>query len=229
LKPGDIVELLDNLGSAFAASITAIDRDRTTLRIEGPVETMPEPAAQITVAQALGKADKFEQVVQHGTEIGAAVFVPVRAERCVVSVDSSPNRTASRRARWTQIAREAAQQCGRCRIPAVTAPVRALELFRQAESASDADLPDSLCSGAELRLLLHTDLEAATIRNVLNSLTERPGTVAIAIGPEGGWSPDEVIAARESGWLEVSLGSYVLRTETAALVAISRIMHCFEE
>jgi 16S rRNA (uracil1498-N3)-methyltransferase len=64
---------------------------------------------------------------------------------------------------------------------------------------------------------------------VLSTQNNRLNKITIAIGPEGGWSPEEVTAARASGWLEVALGPYILRTETAALVAISRIMHCFEE
>lgn len=225
-RPGDIVELLDNRGGAFAGTILAIERDCTHLRIDGTVTTRPEPATNITVAQAFGKADKFEQVVQHGTEVGASEFVPVRADRCVVNVPVAQGRAADRLARWNQIAKDAAQQCGRCRIPFVKPPVRSLDLFRRPENVRELESSTAI---SELRLLLHPCAGATPIRAVLDALTNRLSTVTIAIGPEGGWSPEEVAIARSSGWLEVALGPYVLRTETAALVAISLFMHCLED
>ena len=96
--------------------------------------------------------------------------------------------------------------------------MRSLDLFRLAENAP----------GTEVRLLLHPHAEGAPLRSVLGALTGRPTAVTIAIGPEGGWSGEEVTAAHSSGWITTTLGPYILRTETAALVAISRIMHCFE-
>ena len=115
----------------------------------------------IIVAQALGKADKFEQVVQHGTEVGAAKFIPVRADRCVVNMPAAQDRAADRLTRWNQIAKEAAQQSGRCRIPVVMGPVRSLDLFLQSE---DSGKIESRTSSSELRLLLHP-LALVTLRS----------------------------------------------------------------
>lgn len=203
-----------------------VERSWTEVRLDGPVAVRPEPQTLIVVAQALGKGDRFEQVVQHGTEVGATVFVPVAADRCVATVRAVVSRGADRLARWNQIAKDAAQQCGRCRIPVVMPPVQSRELLRLSKDAENDEGPNS---ETELRLLLHTDADATPIRAVLDAQGNHPARVTIAIGPEGGWSPDEVRTARASGWLEVAIGPYVLRTETAALVAITRIMHCFED
>jgi 16S rRNA (uracil1498-N3)-methyltransferase len=186
------------------------------------MDTLPEPATHITVAQALGKFDKFEQVVQHGTEVGASQFVPIQAERSVVRLNNSDIKLA----RWRQIARDAARQCGRSRVPIVTQPAESLDLF-----SHDCELVlrgNSLPNG-QIRAFMHTDVESQSVRTLLSGLSERPSEIAIAIGPEGGWSINEVTAALSSGWIAISLGRYVLRTETAALVAISRILQCFED
>ena len=223
-KPGDAVELLDNLGGAFAGCVVSVERNQTQIRIGGNLPTRLEPATSIIVAQALGKADKFEQVVQHGTEVGASQFVPVLADRCVVNVRSCSenDRITVRLDRWNQIAREAAQQCGRCRIPVVTPPIRSIDLFNRTEDAAHSDC------GPNLRLLMHPNTRAASLRTVLGEVKVRLGSVTIAIGPEGGWTPSEVSAAQFSGWREVAVGPYILRTETAAIVAISRIMYGLE-
>src|SRR5690242_17508788 len=96
-RQGESVLLLDNAGNAFQAVLVTIGKTETRAHIEARVDAPPEPPVHLTVAQALGKGDKFEQVVQHGTEVGASAFVPVRAERCVADVPAA--RVAERVAR----------------------------------------------------------------------------------------------------------------------------------
>ncbi len=217
-RVGDVVEILDNRGGAFNASVVTIERNNTKLKIDYVAIPLPEPEIAITVAQALGKSDKFEQVVQHGTEVGAAGFTPVQADRCVVNLRSAEDRISDRLVRWNQIAKDAAQQCGRSRIPVVNPPIQSSELFRR----------PVMGDAATLRLLMHPHEDVAPLRSVFQALPERTDGVTIAIGPEGGWSDEEANAAHDSGWIAVNLGSYILRTETAALVAISRILQYFE-
>ena len=218
IRTGDRVVLLDNLGGAFLGSVETIEKSRTLIGIIGPAETKPEPHTKITVAQALGKADKFEQVVQHGTEAGASSFVPVRSDHCVVDVRKESDRAAAQQARWKQIAKGAAQQCGRTFIPTVLEPVLSAKLFHDTCSNDPIET---------IRLILHTEADSTPLRSTMESLTSRPKSVYIAVGPEGGWSPSELSAAQSAGWRQISLGPYVLRMETAALVAISQILFCF--
>jgi 16S rRNA (uracil1498-N3)-methyltransferase len=212
-RPGAVITLLDNRGNAFRAVLVSIDKAETQARIEARIPTPPEPAVFITVAQALGKGDKFEQVIQHGTEAGASAFVPVRAERCVVEFPQA--RAAERIARWRQIARGAAEQSGRARIAEVEAPLRLEELLERATGPED------------LGLFLHPGEETVPLRAALGR-PDRPSRLWLAIGPEGGWSPKEVASARQANWVPVTLGARILRTETAALVAISQILYALE-
>lgn len=234
---GATIALLDNRGNVFRAALVKIDKNQTTARIEAPLEAAPEPCVHITVAQALIKGDKFEQVVQHGTEAGASAFVPVRAERC--NVDLKADRIPDRLSRWQTIAQSAAEQSGRARIPEISAPI------------SFANLLAIAAKNAVPLLLLHTDAKAQSLHDALHSLSH-PTHLMLAIGPEGGWSPNEVsgacttncgkkdsegIQSNETGMVEqpvgsivlaVTLGAHILRTETAALVAISQILYHFE-
>ena len=110
-RVGQSVIVLDGRGNAFRAVLVTIGKSESVARIEEAVAVPPEPPIILTIAQALGKGDKFEQVVQHGTEAGASAFIPVRAERCVVDVPDAKVRIAW--LRWQQIAKSAAEQSGR--------------------------------------------------------------------------------------------------------------------
>ena len=211
---GDAVTLLDSAGNAYCAVLVTIDKSETTARLEARLEMPPEPAVHIQIAQALGKGDKFEQVVQHGTEAGAGAFLPVRAERCVV--DIPPGKIADRLARWRQIAKGAAEQSGRARIPDVAAPLSFAEMLHAAAA------PDTF------GLLLHPGEDSIPLRALLNCRPSPPERLLLAVGPEGGWSPAEVSAARMANLSPVTLGRRILRTETAALIAISQILYAFE-
>jgi 16S rRNA (uracil1498-N3)-methyltransferase len=214
-RPGDKVILLDNAGNAFQAVLVTIGKTQTEAAIQGRLGDMPsEPPVFITVAQALGKGDRFEQVLQHGTEVGASAFLPLRTARCVVDVPAA--RMAERVGRWRQIVRGAAEQSGRTRLPEVFAPIPFAELLRRATQTE------------ALTLLLHPDTSAMPLRTVLRALPEPPKRLILAVGPEGGWSPAEVSAARTANVKSIAIGAYVLRTETAALVAISQILYELE-
>jgi 16S rRNA (uracil1498-N3)-methyltransferase len=211
---GESLILLDNAGNAFQAVLVTLDKAETTARITCRVDLPAEPNVFVTVAQALGKGDKFEQVIQHGTEAGAGAFVPVRAERCVMELPAA--RVADRLARWRLVAKGAAEQSGRARIPEIAAPLSFAVLLQQ---AAVGDTPG---------LLLHPSDEAVPLRALLDGLPAPPARLLLAVGPEGGWSPAEVSAARAANLRPVSLGMRILRTETAALVALSQILYAFE-
>jgi 16S rRNA (uracil1498-N3)-methyltransferase len=212
-RSGDSVLLLDGQGNAFHARLVSVEKQETIARIESPAAIPPEPPVFLTVGQALGKGDKFEQVIQHGTEAGASGFVPVRADRSVVDIPAA--KLTDRVTRWRQIAKGAAEQSGRSRIAEVSAPQTVQELLRTTANDTQA-------------LLLHTDPTAVRLRPTLEAWTPAPTRLLLLVGPEGGWSPAEVAHAGAAGARLISLGPRILRTETAALVAISQILYSME-
>ncbi|HWI65054.1 MAG TPA: 16S rRNA (uracil(1498)-N(3))-methyltransferase [Symbiobacteriaceae bacterium] len=172
-----------------------------------------EPAAgespvRITLFQGMAKGEKMETVIQHGTEIGMAEFVPVNTARAIVKLE--PKKAAERVERWQRIAREAAEQSRRGAVPQV-APV--------------ASWKEALARSAEFDLVLVPWEEGGQPLKAV--LGEHPAArrVAVFIGPEGGLAPDEVALARERGAIPVTLGPRILRTETAGLAAAAAILY----
>lgn len=198
LRVGEELILLDNRGGAFRSVVTAVAKREMLAQITGPAEAAGEPGIHITVAQSLGKGDKFEQVIQHGTEIGASSFIPMVTEHVLERAAGK-----NRQARWELVAKGAAEQCGRSRIPVVEPVTSFTELVARF---------------GEYRVVLMLDSEG----EALPALTGQ--TVLILVGPEGGFSPRELQQGKDAGARVVSLGSFTLRTETAALVAVSRIL-----
>ncbi|HEY8346615.1 MAG TPA: RsmE family RNA methyltransferase [Symbiobacteriaceae bacterium] len=169
------------------------------------VETRPatgEPAVHITLFQGLAKGDKLETVIQQGTQLGINEFVPVVTSRSVVKLE--PRKAAERVQRWRRIAREAAAQSRRGAVP----HVRDVEHWHHVVTQSrhyDLALVPWEEGGEPLRSVL-ADVPA-------------PRRIAIFIGPEGGFAPEEISLAREHGARPVTLGPRILRTELAGLVA----------
>jgi 16S rRNA (uracil1498-N3)-methyltransferase len=166
-----------------------------------------EPVVRITLFQGLAKGEKMESVIQHGTEVGIAEFVPVASSRSVVKLESA--KAQAKVERWQRIAREAAEQSRRGAVPLV-GPVSSWKA--------------AVARAAQLDLVLVPWEEGGEpLRSVLGIGT--PKSIGLFIGPEGGLSPDEVTLARAHGARTVTLGPRILRTETAGLVAVSAILY----
>jgi 16S rRNA (uracil1498-N3)-methyltransferase len=209
LREGDTLEVFDGRGTRFDGTVTAIGPTEARLTLTNP-RAMPAARA-LTVVQGLPKADKLELVLQKGTELGAAVFAPAACARSVVKLDA-PAKEHARRERWQRIVEEAARQCGRADVPRVL-PVRPLE----AAVAALEDAPAVFILDEEERAL---PLSVAA-REALDA--RRP--IALVIGPEGGLAREEVAALVARGAVPVTLGTLVLRTETAALAALAVLRH----
>lgn len=201
VKPGEKLEVFDGNGHAFDAAVTRVAEKSLSLTLSAP---RPAPTAPpLTLIQGLPKGDKLELVLQKGTELGVAAFWPAVTERAV----SRPKDAEAKAQRWRKIAAEAARQCGRADVPSVAAP---------------GPLDDALAALAPGTLLLVLDEEEKTLR-LSDALTGAP--VALVVGPEGGLSREEVKRLQQRGGVCVTLGSRVLRTETAALAALSVLLH----
>jgi 16S rRNA (uracil1498-N3)-methyltransferase len=206
LTVGDTVVLFDGKSVEVTARITRVGPRALELRIEERRAAAASDRPHVTLIQALAKGDKLDLVVQKSTELGVARVIPVTTERAVQRLDAGEMHALSRRARWQKIAKEAARQSGRLDIPEVEG-VTSLQTALAA-SAKDA-----------LKLLLWEGARQTSLRSVLPATP--PQQIVIAVGPEGGFTTDEVDAARAAGFVTAGLGPRVLRTETAALVTLA--------
>lgn len=204
LQAGAQFVLLDGQGHAFQAELLMLTRKEATGRVLAEVACPPEPRAQVTLYQATLKADKFEWILQKGTELGVSRFVPVISQRSIVRPTAA---VLNKYARWQAIIREAAEQCGRGRLPELLPPLDWSAAIQQAHG---------------LRLLPWEEQHraAVTIKTALTSPADNSTSLALLIGPEGGIAEEEAMAAQAQGWQWVSLGPRILRAETAAIASI---------
>ena len=203
LAPGDEVELLDGV-CRYAARLTKISKDGASAEI---LRVLPdaEPNVRITLYQGLPKADKMEFIVQKCTELGVYAVAPVQMERSVVQISGKDS--AKKAERWQRIAREAAKQCGRARVPAISLPQPLSNLSRALEEDYD------------LVLVPWEEARAGGIRAAIRETNAQ--RIAIVIGPEGGMTHEEVAWLTERGARAVTLGPRILRTETAGMAALT--------
>ena len=211
LRPGEAITLHDGENHACDATILEMARDTVTVRLAAKRTLNVEPSARVTVAQALPKTlDKAEQVLQHGTEIGAAGFMLFQAERSVARMEAR-DKIEKRLTRWRGIVQSAAEQSGRGVLPPVVWQPWAKDA---AKLFGDYD-----------RILILHESAAVPLRDALNAAPFlKDARLLILIGPEGGFTDAEVRVFTEAGGAAISLGSLVLRTETAALVGLAQIL-----
>ena len=214
-RSGDRVQVVDSGGVAFGATIDVGARDNRDARAVQVRATLDErldradaeTTLRVTVAQAVPKGQKMDLVVEKATELGAHAIVPVRSAR-VIGHDTSPAKVE----RWRRIAKSAAQQSGRLRVPDV---------------ADVHDWDALLATFAQYdRVFVPWELaEPAPLRDVFELALADARSVLVVIGPEGGFSSDEVDRARAAGASAISLGRRILRTETAALVVLAALLY----
>jgi len=203
-KVGDVIGLFDGKDTSWRGTI-----DRATpTRVEGVVSSEvkgTERRLTVRLLQGLPRGERFEWVLEKATELGVAEIVPVLTRRSVATVPSE--RVGSKMERWNKIVRAAAQQCGRVDCPRVVAPIS----FTEAVGG---------VSPQELILMAWEGENEKPLRDVLR-LKSEVRAVNVMIGPEGGFDPSEVVQAQNAGAVTVSLGSRILRTETAGLFVLS--------
>ncbi|MBF0219162.1 MAG: 16S rRNA (uracil(1498)-N(3))-methyltransferase [Gammaproteobacteria bacterium] len=197
---GDAVVLINGMGGEFSAHIIDLQRRSVTLLLDSYCATERESPLAITLLQGLSKGEKMDFTIQKSCELGVQRIIPVITERSVVRLDAK--REEKRQQHWQGVAIAASLQCGRNRIAAVDLPIS----FKEAVANS----------GDGLKLLLSPH-HAGT---ALGSVT-KPQHLTLLIGPEGGLTADEISSATAAGYLPLNLGSRILRTETAALVAMA--------
>jgi len=210
MKSGDHVIVLDNTGCEYTVILTKVGRQDVIGEVISRQQAQAEPKTQITLYQSLLAREKFEWVLQKCTEVGVTSFVPIVTERSIVRRQDAI--TPRKLSRWRDIITEAAEQSGRGRIPQIEDTV---------------NFTDAVCRLGDFdRCPIGTlETNGVSIKEVLQFGSDEPVTVALFIGPEGGFTDDEIADACSQGATAFSLGKRILRTETAAVVASAVILY----
>lgn len=209
LKPGENIIVSDTDGTDYICEVCGIEDELLRLAITETAEDNHELPSRVTLFQCLPKAEKFEFIIQKAVELGVSDIVPVISKNCVVRLDDK--KAAAKLKRWQLIAENAAKQSKRSIIPKVHEPMN----FRQAVE---------LCEQSDISIIPyeHEQGIVGTCEAIVSFL---PGSsIGVMIGPEGGFDPLEVAMANRHGIRSISLGKRILRTETAAIAALSLIM-----
>ncbi len=201
MEAGHEVTLFNGEGGEYAATITHISKNGVTVKTTGYREREIESPLAVTLAQAISSGDRMDYTLQKAVELGVTHIQPLSSERCVVKL--AGDRAEKRMRHWQQVVISACEQCGRNRVPEV-APIQPLIHWL-------GNLPPDT-----QHLML-----APGAQHSLGELPAPGAPVTLLIGPEGGLSPNEIRAAESRGFTPVRLGPRVLRTETAALVALA--------
>lgn len=211
-REGERVIVGDGIERSFLVEITQLTPKRGEGIILEILQEDRELPVRITLAQALTKGDKMDWIVQKATELGVSSLLPFTSSRTIVKLDRK--KEEERLLRWKRIAKEAAEQCHRVKIPDLHPILSYQQLLLQASIFDAAFIP----------------YEQERNRSLFSYVRQIPAgkKVLILIGPEGGFSEDEVEDAMKAGMIPVSLGKRILRTETAGIVALSAFLHHYE-
>jgi 16S rRNA (uracil1498-N3)-methyltransferase len=202
-RSGQLLTLFDGRGGEYDATIVQIDRRGVQVRIELHRAIERESPLPVTLLQALARGERMDFIVQKATELGVAAIVAMGGDRSVVRLDGAG--LARRCEHWRAVAISACEQCGRNRVPTIS---------HAADLASACGEVDA----TSVRLLLVPDADQTLI-----AVARQAAHIALAIGPEGGFSDDELSLAQQQGFTFCRLGPRVLRAETAPLAALAAI------
>jgi 16S rRNA (uracil1498-N3)-methyltransferase len=209
-RSGDEVVLFNGDGREFTGAVEKVQGSRVSASIGAARIIDRESPLQLTLVQCVPRGDRMDFIVQKATELGVVRIIPVLSQRSVVRLDEG--QAASKQLHWRAVAVSACEQCGRNRLPSVAAPQPLLNYLGALAQANES-----------LRLVLEPERARRTERGAQSIDSASPESVSraeIAIGPEGGFAPEELEAFDLSSFSRVRLGPRVLRTETAAIAAI---------
>lgn len=215
LKPGDEVYVFNGEGKEFRSRIDESRRDTARLQIICEVEpARPESCLQFTLALALLKGDKFDLVVQKATELGVTGIVPVITKHADIRLRDDSDAT-KRVTRWRRIAMEAAKQSGRAVVPDVESVISFVSLI------------ETTCADEPANCLMFSERDGGSLVEIRERIAADTKQLTALVGSEGGWSDEEIAAARAAGWTIVTLGGRTLRAETAAIAVTVLLQHIF--
>ena len=207
-REGDRIVAFNGVGTEAEAEIVGSAKGSVILKAKLVSET-PRPPAIITLGQAVPKGKNMDLIIQKATELGVSCIVPLLSERTIVQLDGED--LGKKQQKWQRVAIEACKQCGQNWVPDVQAPMK-IETF--AKQSKDP-----------LKLIAAISNEARSLKSILAAREQenspRPASASLMIGPEGDFTPAEVSQALSFGFAPLSLGPIILRSETAAIYALS--------
>ena len=214
MKTGEAVLISDGTGKDYNCQIESYAEGEGILEILSENEDSKELPSRIWLFQGLPKSDKMEVIIQKAVELGVYEIIPMATARAVVKLDQK--KAAAKVKRWQAISESAAKQSKRLLIPEVKEPVKFSEALKLASDLDVRLIPYELAEGMD------------GTRRIIQSV--KPGqSVAVFIGPEGGFEEAEVELAKEAGFQAITLGRRILRTETAGMTVLSILMYQLEE
>ncbi|TLS68193.1 16S rRNA (uracil(1498)-N(3))-methyltransferase [Mariprofundus erugo] len=199
---GDPLTLFNGQGGEFDATIENLSKQHASCLVSAHHDVSREMACRVHIVQSACRSEKIETVLQKATELGAASFHITRSERSSLKLEGS--RLDARLDRWQKIITEASEQSGRTIVPSVS---------------WHHHLADVPCHGSGLTLHPHTDQTWPQTRDILQAATD----ITLAIGPEGGWSDQDIATLEQLGFACIAFGPRILRTETAAPALLAAI------
>lgn len=206
MRIGDTITVCDNSFTDHLCIIKKIDKTGVLLKVLKSFPCLNEPNVDVTLYQALTKYDKMDLIIQKSVELGVNRITPVLTKRCVSRPDKKS--LSNKSLRWQKISEEAAKQSGRAQIPKIS-PMLSLE-----DAAKKAY--KSQCS------MVFYELHGKKIGDIIENMSK---TISLFIGPEGGFSSDEISMLSSYNVISATLGRRILRTETAPIAALSVIMY----
>lgn len=207
LSVGDQIAVFDGAGHEFRAIVAYADRAGVRVVLEDPLQPPPEPLVRLTLAQAVIKGDKMDEVVRDATMLGVAALQPIVTTRTTVTLQALPQDRILQR--WRRVTIASAKQCRRARLPEINAALDFREWLDLNEPA--------------VRLLLLEPGAGGALPVRALQERERPAEAALVIGPEGGWTAEERDAALAQGCIPITLGPLTLRADAVALAAIASL------
>jgi 16S rRNA (uracil1498-N3)-methyltransferase len=211
-KEGDEILVSDGAGQSARAKLVSLSGKEVIAAVQEMLTEERELPIRVTIGQGLPKGEKMEWILQKGTELGAYSFFPFSSERTIVKLDAK--KEAKKLERWRKIVKEAAEQSHRAILPELLPPVS----FREALQAGKDFTRCAIAYEKEGSTTMHQVLEEMAADD----------TLLVLVGPEGGFSPEEVAQAEAKGFLTVSLGPRILRTETASQYVLACASYHFE-
>lgn len=204
IKKGDELHILDGKGNLYIASIISINKKEVAIKINNSEKVNTESSLQLILVQSILKGEKTDFVIQKATELGVKEIYPVVTSRTIV-------RKTERHKRWLRIAEESVKQCGRTEIPVIHEPILFEEFFKK---------QDERFKG----FIFYEDSKKG-LKEILPD--EKVTTIYCIMGPEGGFSEDEIRVAASKGFIPAGLGPRILRAETATITALSLLQFIY--
>lgn len=201
MREGAPLVVFDGSGFDYHAEIVEARGDKVAVQLREQAQGVAESPIRITLVQGVSRGERMDWTLQKATELGVASIAPVLTARSVVRLDDK--QAEKKQAHWRGIVVGACEQCGRSRIPTLSAPVTLRDYFANVRKDG-------------MRLVLSPSAPGS-----LTGIASLPSKVELLIGPEGGLDDDEIAGAQKAGFMPVRLGPRVLRTETAAVVALA--------